>query len=284
MSRQYKRVYDLNIDVNGQRRVVSGLRIKFEVKKSLRSYPNLAKIIIYNASLNTQAALKSKLCTITLNVGYEGYKQLVFTGGVRNVVNEKKSSDTTVTVYAGDGQRDWESSFFSSTFKPSVKVHQMVRQMAQTFENAIIGPIDQLGQTYKDRALSFAGVTRETLDALAKDYSFQWSIQDNVFEAIKETNYNASVKAVKIDQATGMIGSPTITDQGVEVRTLLNPAARPNGPVFIQSVYSNVVKGNLFFRQVGETRATGYYKIFEVTHTGDTHSNDWFTDILGLAL
>jgi len=79
-----------------------------------------------------------------------------------------------------------------------------------------------------------------------------------------------------------MIGSPTVTDKGVEVKTLLNPAVKPNSSILIESIAETVSRGNLFFRKLKSTRAAGKYKVVEVKHKGDTHSNEWSSSILGI--
>ncbi len=49
VARQYKRVYDLTIiPEDGEARVIRDLRITFEITKSILSFPNLCKLIIYN--------------------------------------------------------------------------------------------------------------------------------------------------------------------------------------------------------------------------------------------
>jgi len=285
MARQYKRKYTFTVTADGESRTITGLRVEFNVTKSLRSFPNLAKITLYNLSDETQAALESKFATVTLNAGYEGYEKLLFKGEIRNTTLLKQGVDSKVTVYAGDGQRDWESSFVNLTFDKKVKINAVIEKVARTMTYTSVEKVDGIAN-YSDklRGQTLSGSTKDVLDSLAKNYDFQWSIQDGVFQAIPNNEIKDIDLAVKINQETGMIGSPTITDQGVEVKTLLNPAIKPDGAIIIESTSANISKGNLFFREVKETRAIGQYKVYEITHTGDTHSDEWSSNILGIPI
>ena len=53
MSRQYKRVYELNlISPSGKVVTSKDLKVDFEITKDLFGYPNLGRIALYNLSLD----------------------------------------------------------------------------------------------------------------------------------------------------------------------------------------------------------------------------------------
>jgi len=119
------------------------------------------------------------------------------------------------------------------------------------------------------------------MDQFAKEYGFDWSIQDG--EVI--TNPIGSIvgenESILIGASTGMIGSPTITEIGVDVTTLLNPRLLPNRPFQIVSRTGDIQIGNLFFRDVKRTEAEGLYKIEEVIFKGDSREGDWTSTAKG---
>ena len=74
-------------------------------------------------------------------------------------------------------------------------------------------------------------------------------------------------EAIRIDQAAGMIGSPDVAPPSkpgkkptITVRCLLLPEAKPGGLVDIVS-----------------RTVTGLHRLRDITHTGDTHGEDWTT-------
>ena len=283
MARQFKRVYELTIiSPDGNTRVLRDLRVNFEITKSVLSFPNLAKIVIYNPAPATLAILQTKFTEIVLNAGYEGNIQLLFKGQVRNVFQTKQGPDRTVTTYSGDGEKDWQNATFNKTFTESVSISSAIGEVLKTFEEITIGVVNGLPQVAdKLRGQTLSGSSKDILDNFAEEYGFNWSIQDGevVITPIEEPLQGN--QAVLVNVATGMIGSPTVTEIGADVVTLLNPKMLPNRAFKIESVNADVQLGNLFFRDVKRTTAEGLYKIQEVTFRGDSREGDWTSSVKG---
>lgn len=283
MSRQYKRVYELTIiPTDGEARIIKNLRVNFEITKSVLSFPNLAKITIYNPNSDTIVALQKKFTKITFNAGYEGDMRLLFKGTLRNIFQGKTSTDKTITIYAGDGEKDWQNASFNKTFTENISVSQAIQDILKTFKEATIGSLEGL-PTIADklRGQTLSGSSKDLLDKFADEYGFNWSIQDNEVIITPVEQPIQGDEAVLITAATGMLGSPTITEIGADVTTLLNPRLLPNRAFKIESVGADVQMGNLFFRQVKKTNAEGVYKIQEVSFRGDSREGDWLSAVKG---
>ena len=78
-----------------------------------------------------------------------------------------------------------------------------------------------------------------------------------------------------------MIGSPELTEVGVKVKSLMLPQIKLGRRIEIQSTSAKINIGNLVFRKIPPTIGVGTYRADKIRHVGDTHSNDWFTDIEG---
>jgi hypothetical protein len=279
MSRQYKRAYELTvIPDNGEARVISDLRVNFEITKSLLSYPNLFKINIYNANFQTLSAINSKYAKIIFNAGYEGNLKLLFKGEIRNAFKSRSGVDSIATVYAGDGERDWQNSTFNKTFNSNVTIKSAVEEVIKTFKNLTSGSIEGVPNVAdKLRGQSLSGSSKDIMDNFAEEYGFNWSIQN---EQIVVTPIEDPIKndeAILVSNSTGMIGSPTITEIGADVRTLLNPDMLPNRAFKIESTNAAVQLANLSFRKIKKTNAEGLYKVQEVVFKGDSREKDWFS-------
>lgn len=282
--KQYKRNYELLIDKDGFRRIIKELRIKFEITKSIRSYPNIAKIDIYNPSDETLSFLDSRLTKITLNAGYGSVLNLIFIGRIRNTLQTRQGVDTIVTIYSADGQKDWEQSIFNKTLTETVNIKQVVKELIGTFTETSIGELLGLeAEADKIKGQTLSGNTRDILDMLGEDYGFEWSIQNNTFSTIPQKDIIKPDDIIRITSTTGMIGSPTITEIGVDVKTLLNSNLSPNRGFAIESISQNISIGNLNFRNLKKTKAEGLYKIFEVLHKGDTHDGEWVSLVKGVS-
>lgn len=286
MSRQYKRSYDLTVKgADGEARVIRGLRVNFEITKSVLSFPNLAKIIIYNPNNETVALLQKKYTEIIFNAGYEGDIELLFKGRIRNVFQGRKSTDKLITIFAGDGEQDWQNASFNKTFTENVSISEAIREVLKTFKETAIGELEGLPQIAdKLRGQTLSGSSKDILDDFADEYGFNWSIQNGevVITPIEEPLM--SDEAVLISSVTGMIGSPIITEIGADVTTLLNHKLLPNRAFKIESPNAEVQLGNLFFREVKPTTAEGHYKVQEVTFRGDSREGDWLSFVKGRTL
>lgn len=300
MARQYKRVYELTIvPPDGEARVIKDLRVNFEITKSILSFPNLAKIVIYNPNKDTLAALQKKFTKVTMNVGYEGDVRLLFKGELRNVFQSKFGVDRIITVYAGDGQRDWQNAVFNKTFTENVSIRAVMNEVLKTFKGLTIGTIEGLPDIAdKLRGQSLSGSSSDIMDQFAEQYGFDWSIQDEELIIVPFEEPLQGAEAALINAATGMIGSPSLTLQsgipskegvnvsqyGVDVTTLLNPRLLPNRSFKIESLSLDVQIGNLLFTKVNKTTAEGLYKIQEVTFKGDSREGDWLSMVKGRSL
>ena len=283
MARQYKRAYTLTIiPKDGNSKVITELRISFEITKSLLSFPNLASISIYNANKDTLALLQKRFTQVILNAGYENDEKLIFKGEVRNVFQPKGGVDRITTLYAGDGQKDWQNATFNKTFTENIAVNKVIEDILTTFSNTAVGSIEGLPTTAdKLRGQTLSGSSKDILDMYAEEYSFNWSIQDGEIVIIPEEQTITGLESVLITSATGMIGSPTITEIGANVTTLLNPRLLPNRVFTIESIASDISLGNLFFRDVKRTSAEGNYKVQEVIFKGDSRIGDWLSLVKG---
>jgi hypothetical protein len=288
MARQYKRSYELTIIPPDEPAIiVRGLRCNFEITKSLISLPNLAKISLYNLNDDTLAALQTKFTEIIFNAGYEGNVRLLFRGQIRNTFLSRENPNKIATIYAGDGQRDWQESTFNKTFNENVSIQTAVKEVLSSFKNLSVGIVSGLtGTPDKLRGQTLSGKSADIMDNLARDYGFDWSIQDNELTIVPDEEVVPGVEATLINAATGMIGSPALIETnvgigGVEVTTLLNPNIRPNNLIRIESIATEIAIGNLFFREIKKTQGEGVYKVQEITFLGDSREGEWVSKIKG---
>lgn len=286
MSRLFNRAYQLIIiPQEGEAKSIKDLRINFEITKSVLSFPNLARIAIYNPNEDTLSLLQDKFTEIVFNAGYFGNLKLLFKGDIRNVFQNRSGVDTIVTIYAGDGERSWQNSIFNKTFTENISISNAIKEVLESFKELTIGEINGIPElNNKLRGQVLSGSSKDILNNFAKEYGFDWSIQDGEIIITPTNEALTDDEAVLIRPETGMIGSPTITEIGADVSSLLNPNLLPNRAFKIESANVNVQLGNLFFRNVRRTTAEGFYKIQEATFKGDSREGDWLVSVKGRTL
>ena len=82
---------------------------------------------------------------------------------------------------------------------------------------------------------------------------------------------------------TGLIGMPTQSVDGIHVRALLNPCFRAGAQVKLQNSSIVMAQINPAYADVtynAPIDLDGAYKIYSVSHTGDTRGNDYYTDMI----
>lgn len=112
-----------------------------------------------------------------------------------------------------------------------------------------------------DKTVSFSGPASKILNeiSLAFDLVFYY---DNEGFNVTELVLGQEDEELEISQDTGMIGSPIYTDTGAKVITYLKPEFRLFQPIR--------VKADVLDKKV---------KILKLNHRGDSHSNEWYSEI-----
>ena len=108
--------------------------------------------------------------------------------------------------------------------------------------------------------LALSGPVRNHLDTVTKPNELEWSIQDESLQIFpkKETLLNS---LVELSPQSGLIGSPSKTDKGVEFKSLIQPPLVPGKEVKLTSKYIN-----------------GVFKLRKVTHDGDSHEGTFLSE------
>lgn len=244
---------------------LDGLRIKFEIEKTDESYPNKAKISVYNLNPSSRAEVEKKGLALVLSVGYGLELEDIFNGDIARPITELEGPDYVTTFEVGDGEKSFQSSRVDVAYKEGT-----------SFKDIFQGLATSLGQTIKDfsqvgpekilNGLTLSGLSRTHLDELTAKNGLEWSIQDNALQIIKKGG-STNEQAVFLSSDTGLIGIPKKKAEGIEFNSLLMPKLRPGRKVQIQSKF-----------------ISGVFRCEKVTHKGDTHENDWFTTVEAVAL
>lgn len=271
----YSRILSLSVgEPGGEAAVLDSVRVRFNVIRTEKDEPNDIQLTVFNLSRSTRSKFETTDNRIILQVGYAatGLK-LIAVGDIVQGSTAFEHPDVLTTIEAKDGGRALRDARASLSFEQSVPASRMVDELVKLLDvdNVEIG-IDLSG-TFKN-GWSFFGSARDGLNKLAGRFGFDWSIQNNTLQ-ITERRTPSSREAVVLTPNTGLIGSPTRIDKtadnltdakeqpGLRVQCLLNPALIPSDPVVIES----------------SEYPRGVYRITRVEHNGDTHGDEWTSEI-----
>lgn len=273
---------------------LSNLRITFRVAGADTQSPNTAYIKVYNLSDKTVNQVLKEFDNVILQAGYEdGNFGVIFKGTIKQV---KKGKETNVNSYveirAADNDIGYNNGFLNQTLNPGVTPQQQLEVHAQ----AIGVPVDpNAPQTLTGgilpRGKVLFGLARDPLRELAMTNGARWGIQNGVLTLIPLTGYLPGVP-IQINSATGMIGVPESTENGITVRILLNPLVQIGQRVEINNkdVTQTIIKEQFFPNyksdpaMFADVTNDGIYRVIVVEHSGDTRGQDWYSDLVCLAL
>lgn len=252
---------------------ITELRVTFDVEKNLNSDPNTCELSIYNMGQASRAELERKPVHVALEVGYDRNLELLFAGDVRWAKSLINGTEWETRIQLGDGERAYRHARVNRSFRGGVTVADAVRDVATTMELTLDQTTkDALAEIPHVNGLSLSGPSYRELTRLLSPHGLTWSIQDGRLQVLSETQTKGGT-ALRIAQDTGLIGSPewgTPDDEGnpphLEVKMLLKPSVYAGRLISIES------------RQV-----KGLFKPKKVRSRGDTHGDEWSTEIEAVA-
>lgn len=266
-----------------------GLRIKFEIEKSLVGSPNLGRFEIFNLSEDSRNKVKDEFTSIKLFAGYEGETPLIFKGDMRNVNHVFDGVDWITIIYAGDASKDLEQTTIEKQFPAGTTQEQMVKSALNELTNVAEGTLEGIktcitGKKSILKSYIASGSVKEFLDELSESCGFDYSVNDGVLDTVAKNNSLNDEPVFLINQTTGMIGSPELTEIGADVTVFLAANLKLGRKYKIESLTAKINIGNQFFREVSKSVTNNSYRIDKLKHTGDTHDNVWQTFITGRAV
>lgn len=267
-----------SISINAGGTNLHDLKIGFNITKSLSSSQNTATIEIWNLAEASRNGLGKELDDITLEAGYlppggGGNVGIIFKGQIRDVEHTRSGPDIVTTLSCGEGDKAFRKATIAKTYPAGTKVETVVEDIYAQLEAE---GIDRGEWKFPDelppfkRPYTVCGGCKRELDNLGRGKDFYWSVQNGTMEIIPGDGYIGDV--VMLSPQTGLIDVPTITDNGVKAKALLNPEIRPNRRVQIKS-------------EVLEMNAeNGEYRVSECTYAGDNRDGNFTVSITGEAV
>jgi hypothetical protein len=294
LNKQWLRFGQLVVSKGAQGLDLSALRFRFEVRSADTETPNTLVVRVYNLAQNTVNSIIQEFDTVTLTAGYvEGQQSNIFQGDIKQFYfGKERNVDSFLEIRAGDGDQAYNFAVINQTFPAGTTDQQTLSALASSMGL----PVSQSANGFLTlggvlpRGKTLFGMARIHMRDLAKKNDCRWSIQNGVVTLVPNTGFLPGT-AVEINSATGMIGTPEQTDNGIIIRCLLNPAVKIGQAVKINNADINQVslRTNFGFgfpkftsQYYPATIANdGLYRVLVAEHVGDTRGTgqDWYTEL-----
>jgi hypothetical protein len=263
--------------------------------------PATAIITIYNLSDATMKGIVKELDQITLEAGYQdGRYGIIFQGVVKQYTrgHEENMTESYLRIYAAHAELIHRFAVTNSTSAAGSTSEQRMKDIQKDMllkkDQAYLGyqqsPKED-GKLYRG-AVKF-GMSVDEMRDEATRANMSWGVHDGQMVLVQGDGY-APGQVIDLNASTGLIGHPEVTDNGISVTSLLNPAARVRGLVKLNNDAINWTGAPgggpaVYWPSVGTVNVfnmlstDGLYIIIVKTHEGDTRGNPWYTHMTCIA-
>lgn len=283
---------------------LSQFRFTFRTSQAETESPNNAVIRVYNLKDSTVAAIKKEFARVVLQAGYKsGPAGVLFSGEIRQFNSGREDAKNTyLDILAADGDTAYNYGFLHQSFAAGTARSEMVNAavgaMAPYGVNKGVVNYEGTGGVLPRGKVLF-GLARAQLRGLTQQVGATWNISGGKLNITPLAGYLPG-EAVVLNSATGLIGRVEQTVDGMVAKCLINPRITPgtllqidnrsintteaqkplNGPGSPQIPFDSY-KGLQRFASIA---ADGLYRVYVVEHEGDSRGQEWYSNIVGLAV
>lgn len=268
------RLFDRSAVVTVDTIEFTSLDFSCHIKKSLKVEPNTCELTVYNLNEEHVAQLeqlrpKEKQATkgipAKIAAGYvdTGSHQL-WLGDLRTLLTTYDGPTTVTAINSGDGERAWKNAKLHVSFGPRTPTETALRAIARALGvgegnlSKAARNLKQAGVTLFPAGKTFAGATWRQVIDFARSAGLDVSIQDGQL-LLLDKGKALGGQAILVDADHGMLGSPTVDNEGVvEVKMLLHPDFQVGGVM-----------------QIDSRRVKGAYRAEEAEYDLDRSGDDW---------
>lgn len=296
---QYKRKASLLLVDDDEVLDLSNLRFRFQVKSMDVESPNNAAIRVYNLSRDTLVKIRGEFSRVILQAGYDNNFGVIFDGTIKQYrIGREGTTDTYLDILAADGDLAYNLALVNKTLAAGSSSGDRIAAATDAMRSkGVVGVQNQLQTTggILPRGKVLFGLARAKLRDEVQTLGASWSIQQGVVTIIPKTGYLPN-EVVVLSGQTGLIGRPEQTVDGIKARCLINPNIFVGARVQIdnkainQLVQSNPNNAPVPYNQwtgvqlVANTTTDGIYRVFVIEYDGDTRGQQWYADLVLLAV
>lgn len=127
-----------------------------------------------------------------------------------------------------DGDRAYNQSFLNKALAAGASSDDVMKEATRAMGVTVAHMPEN--QYILPRGKALYGLARASVKETADTLGATWSLQHGRLQVTPMQGYLPG-EAIEVNAATGMVGMPEQTDQGIRVRTLINPRLRVGGLV-----------------------------------------------------
>lgn len=267
-----------------------GLRITFQVTHFAGGAFSVAEITIFNVSRYAERQMlgdgsAGKYEFISLEAGYDGLFGSIFVGQITNVQLHLEDGGATrgIRFFCKSSAKERDQNLINLTLSPETDPVQIIEACAESFgaEIQFYGDFSELKR--RSRGTVLQGSPTACMNELGETFAFDWMVENGAIKIIKR-DFALDNQVYVISAGTGMIGSPVVSDTEVGIRYTLNPKIKLGDTIKLESMAPRFEFSGAFFYDIPRTIGEGYYKVYSLVFAGDSHGDQWESQISCLRL
>lgn len=279
---------------------VSSLHVAFEIQQNALGKPATCHLIIHNLSAETEARIIEKGFFIQVEAGYAPQYGIIFEGEIIQVFrNRENGVDYKLEILAATQANFMGINYVRTTLAAGSKPRDIVESVAKVsyYPIEVDTVSENLPKTELPRGKVIFAYPGDVLNDVAKGTdSFYHVTTEGKLNFRKYSDPIPEDKSIVLTPMSGLVGTPEYTDEGIAIKMLLDPRVQIHTMIKISNdlisrkmidvghVTSPNINGgggkmadqNIVFDQDGE------YEVYSLVHSGDSHSNDWTTSVIGI--
>lgn len=243
------RLPDAGVEIGGAqsyqgRKVIRPIKVTASCSLTTESTPNDAQVTIYNLAEKTAKTIfaNNNWCEIWAGYAPDEDEQnigMMFRGKIKNVTSSIQGVDRVWVVDIGDGADAYKgSSVVNKSEGGDLEKSAKLAAGAMSEQYGVETGKMKLGRQVKTgKTITYNGdYSRDILDDVCMSTDSKWQITNGVLDVTPKNEVSESSDLV-LSPKTGLIGYPKITDDGVEVETIVIPNVRPNMSIVVDARY-----------------------------------------------
>lgn len=281
---------DVLVVSNSDYEVQSGaLQVTFNINRPGYQAFYYGDIVIYNLNGPTEAEIVKEGNRVVVEAGYiDGAYGKIFDGQVFQVFRERDDVvDYKLTLHCLDGMGLFDNNMVSFTAYAGTDQRSQIASIAANATKPI--PLGTVSQNIDTRLLprgkTFFGQPKDYFRDIATYNNAQCFIHDGQVHMTRLADgpQLAADEAIEYTPETGLIGTPQVTQNGVQFTVLLDPRVKIVNPSMLVKLNFALLRQQLL--QIGQLPTVldkdGVYQVVAVSHRGGTRDNEWYTTITG---
>lgn len=264
-----------------------GLRVKFIVYKQIVQSPQGSWVRVYNITKDNMKKLVQAVGKkVTIEAGYKDNCGKIYEGPIVYAISGRESpTDTYVDFFCQD-MASQTTATLSKTYDAGSKQKDHVDDIVKSMDGVEKGKIQGLSDEKYPKPVTYHGMSSDIMRTIAKSNDAAWWVDFAKLHHIplKELK-NGIFGQVELNEDTGLIGMPQMTNKGIIVTALINPAYALGVQLKIDSSKINLAEwgdlspeGMVTSQKAYTTMgiADGVYTIETIEWRGDTHGQEWY--------